>query len=159
MQFKPRRTFHRHTAAHLLPKDMQAQRQTLSFTTTSLRNVVISNTSDVIFYEVVTPSWEPHLTKISRLDPNSREFNVIGELQWQSTEVDDVEGRRDGGKGKGKGKDNDNDKRRAEKGRKRLKENGARPVRMRLYGGAFKPTREFLRQQGGSQGSDTTVYL
>lgn len=56
-------------------------RQKLFLTTTSLHNVVISNKSDVIYYEIITPKWERHLTKISRLDPNTRQFDLIGELQ------------------------------------------------------------------------------
>ncbi|KAI0792684.1 hypothetical protein C8Q75DRAFT_750891 [Abortiporus biennis] len=55
--------------------------QKLVLTTTSLHNVVISNSSDVIYYEIVTPKWEKHTTKISRLDPNTRQFDLIGELQ------------------------------------------------------------------------------
>lgn len=55
--------------------------QRLVLTTTSLHNVVISNDSDVIYYEVVTPKWDRHLTTISRLNPNTREFDVVGELQ------------------------------------------------------------------------------
>lgn len=55
--------------------------QRLALTTTSLHNVVISNASDDIYYEVVTPKWAPETTKISRLDPETREFLVVGELQ------------------------------------------------------------------------------
>lgn len=127
----------------------QPHRQVLHFTTTSLRNVVISNASDVIFYEVITPKWEPHLTKISRLDPNSRDFNLIGELHWES--AGDEHSRR---KGKGKSTDVANDIEEIEResdsadsGSGRGKEQGARPVKMRFYGGAFKPTRDFLREQ------------
>lgn len=53
----------------------------LFLTTTSLHNVVISNSSDVIYYEIVTPKWERHHTRISRLDPTTRAFSLIGELQ------------------------------------------------------------------------------
>ena len=55
--------------------------QRLVFTTTSLHNVVISNASDVLYYEVITPKWERQLTKISRLDPVARQFHPIAELQ------------------------------------------------------------------------------
>ncbi|KII89411.1 hypothetical protein PLICRDRAFT_53842 [Plicaturopsis crispa FD-325 SS-3] len=55
--------------------------QRLALTTTSLHNVVISNASDDIYYEVVTPKWAPETTKISRLAPETREFLVVGELQ------------------------------------------------------------------------------
>ncbi len=55
--------------------------QKLSLTTTSLRNFIISNQSDVIYYEVRTPKWEPGLTKISRMDPNTRELAVVAEIE------------------------------------------------------------------------------
>ncbi|OCH88240.1 hypothetical protein OBBRIDRAFT_734857 [Obba rivulosa] len=55
--------------------------QRLVFTTTSLHNVVISNASDVLYYEVVTPKWERHSTKISRLDPVAHQFHLIAEFQ------------------------------------------------------------------------------
>lgn len=81
--------------------------QKLVLTTTSLHNVVISNASDVIYYEVITPKWERNLTRISRLDPNTQQFDLIGELK------------------------NEDD----------------RPVEMRMYGGAFRSTGEFLKKE------------
>ncbi|THH31870.1 hypothetical protein EUX98_g2315 [Antrodiella citrinella] len=99
------------------PPDRKTMRQRLTLTTTSLHNVVISNKSDVIYYEIVTPKWERHLTKVSRLDPNTRQFNLIGELQ------------------------NQDDK----------------PVAVRLYGGTFKKTKEFLKDApSGASSEDTT---
>ncbi|EKM56078.1 uncharacterized protein PHACADRAFT_257139 [Phanerochaete carnosa HHB-10118-sp] len=56
-------------------------RQKLMLTTTSLRNVVLANKSDVIYYEVITPKWARDRTTISRLDPNTRQFDVIGEMK------------------------------------------------------------------------------
>lgn len=58
----------------------KSSHQKLSLTTTSLHNVVISNKSDVIYYEIVTPKWERDLTKISRLDPNTKQYDLICEL-------------------------------------------------------------------------------
>ncbi|KAI0333148.1 hypothetical protein GY45DRAFT_352337 [Cubamyces sp. BRFM 1775] len=52
----------------------------LVLTTTSLRNVVLANASDVLYYEVVTPRWERHLTRVSRLDVNTRCFDPVAEL-------------------------------------------------------------------------------
>ncbi|KAI0373197.1 hypothetical protein BV20DRAFT_962997 [Pilatotrama ljubarskyi] len=52
----------------------------LVLTTTSLRNVVLANATDVLYYEVVTPRWERHLTRVSRLDPNTRCFDPVVEL-------------------------------------------------------------------------------
>ena len=61
-------------------KSKSIPHQKLSLTTTSLHNVVISNTSDVIYYEIITPKWEKDLTKISRLDPNTKQYDLICEL-------------------------------------------------------------------------------
>ena len=55
--------------------------QKLVLTTTSLHNVVISNASDVIYYEIVTPKWEPGTTRISKMDPRTHELEIIAELQ------------------------------------------------------------------------------
>ncbi|KAI9059764.1 hypothetical protein FKP32DRAFT_1113266 [Trametes sanguinea] len=52
----------------------------LVLTTTSLRNVVLANSTDVLYYEIVTPRWERHLTRITRLDPNTRCFDPVAEL-------------------------------------------------------------------------------
>ncbi|KAI0823913.1 hypothetical protein BC628DRAFT_1323970 [Trametes gibbosa] len=52
----------------------------LVLTTTSLRNVVLANATDVLYYEVVTPRWERHLTRVSRLDVNTRCFDLVAEL-------------------------------------------------------------------------------
>ena len=56
-------------------------KQKLGLTTTSLHNVVISNDSDIIYFEVVTPKWDPSLTRISRLDHRSRELELVAEFQ------------------------------------------------------------------------------
>ncbi|TCD64677.1 hypothetical protein EIP91_003791 [Steccherinum ochraceum] len=90
--------------------------QKLVLTTTSLHNVVISNASDVIYYEIVTPKWERHLTKVSRLDPNTRLFDLVGELQ------------------------NEDDK----------------PVAMRLYGGSFRSTQDFLKNEPEGHGVEAS---
>ncbi|OSD02076.1 hypothetical protein PYCCODRAFT_440257 [Trametes coccinea BRFM310] len=52
----------------------------LVLTTTSLRNVVLANSTDVLYYEIVTPRWERHLTRVTRLDPNTRCFDPVAEL-------------------------------------------------------------------------------
>jgi hypothetical protein len=54
--------------------------QKLVFTTTSIRNVVIATKCDSIYYEVTTPEWERHLTRIRRLDPCTKEYSVVAEL-------------------------------------------------------------------------------
>lgn len=62
-------------------KKQAEQRQKIALTTTSLRNVILSNASDVIYYEVITPKWARSLTTISRLDPNTRQYDVIAEMK------------------------------------------------------------------------------
>ena len=57
-----------------------AKWQKLVLTTTSLRNTVLANSSDVIYYEVITPRWARGSTTVSRLDPNTHQFDVIGEM-------------------------------------------------------------------------------
>jgi hypothetical protein len=58
-----------------------AAAQRLMLTTTSLRNLVVSNKSDVIYYEIVTPRWARDRTTVSRLDPNTRQFDIVGEVR------------------------------------------------------------------------------
>ena len=57
-----------------------AKTHKLVLTTTSLRNVVLANASDVLYYEVVTPVWERHRTRVSRLDVKTRGFDVVAEM-------------------------------------------------------------------------------
>ena len=71
-------------------KSSHPPRQRLTLTTTSLRNVILSNKSDVIYYEVVTPKWARDRTTISRLDPNTRQFDVIGEMKNQHGKAEEV---------------------------------------------------------------------
>ncbi|PIL30695.1 hypothetical protein GSI_07399 [Ganoderma sinense ZZ0214-1] len=52
----------------------------LVFTTTSLRNAVLANASDVLYYEVVTPAWERHRTRVTRLDVKTQEFALVAEM-------------------------------------------------------------------------------
>lgn len=61
-------------------KPAAPQKQRLSLTTTSLRNVIVSNKNDVIYYEIVTPKWARERTTISRLDPNTRQFDIVAEM-------------------------------------------------------------------------------
>ncbi|KDQ55624.1 hypothetical protein JAAARDRAFT_37027 [Jaapia argillacea MUCL 33604] len=63
----------------------------LHLTCNSLRNTTISVDNDTVYYEVVTRFWHPDLTKIFRLDKESREMILIAEIK--------------GVQDKGKGKD------------------------------------------------------
>ena len=67
---------------HSLPFASSSWRevQKLSLTTTSVRNFVISNASDVIYYEIRTPEWLSAMTTIRRMDPTTRELFVIAEI-------------------------------------------------------------------------------
>ncbi|KAL5512009.1 hypothetical protein ACEPAH_5228 [Sanghuangporus vaninii] len=58
----------------------------LHLTTTSLQNVIISNSSDKIYYEVVTPKWDASVTRVSKMDPKSNELEIIAELQNEVSE-------------------------------------------------------------------------
>ena len=51
------------------------------FTTNSLRNTTISVEDDTLYYEIVTHFWQPHLTKISKLDADTREMVLVAEIE------------------------------------------------------------------------------
>ncbi|KAF8513909.1 hypothetical protein BU17DRAFT_52960 [Hysterangium stoloniferum] len=53
----------------------------LELTANSLRNTTISDSTDNIYYEVRTESWIPLHTKVKRLDPETRQYEVRGEIQ------------------------------------------------------------------------------
>lgn len=61
--------------------DQVSSHSTLTLTTTSLHNVTISSRSDHIFYEITTPPWEPEITKLKRRDPESGQFDLVGEIK------------------------------------------------------------------------------
>lgn len=96
-------------------------------TTTSLRNVVAANSSDVLYYEVVTPTWECHRTRVSRLDVKTRGFNLIAEM-LNGHPPGDVRGR---------------------------EEDAKRAMALRMYGGGeFRAADDFLHvDMGGEDGS------
>ncbi|TFY76173.1 hypothetical protein EWM64_g7839 [Hericium alpestre] len=53
----------------------------MEFWTNSLRNTTIAVDNDAFYYEVVTRYWHPRLTKIFKLDKETREMNLIAELE------------------------------------------------------------------------------
>lgn len=63
------------------PKSAAPAHQRIVLTTTSLRNVILANSSDLIYYEIITPRWARGTTTISRLDPNTRQYDIIGEMK------------------------------------------------------------------------------
>ncbi|KAI0648393.1 hypothetical protein C8Q79DRAFT_1008720 [Trametes meyenii] len=111
----------------------------LVLTTTSLRNVVLANSTDVLYYEVVTPGWERHLTRISRLDPNTRCFDPVVELV--------------NGRGHQVGMRDDEEHRDEERSTRRQEdsESTKRVVSLRFYGGGeLRPVEEFLQTNQGN---------
>ena len=104
-------------------------------TTPSLQNTVISNATDVIYYEIVTPKWEPSKTRVSKMDHKTRELEVVAELE---NDVEEFEGGRFKGKMKAIGSKGD-----------------ARHRTVRLRGQQFRPTGEFWLNDGVARTYDT----
>jgi hypothetical protein len=52
----------------------------LEFTTNSLRNNTVAVDTDALYFEIVTRFWHPNLTKINKLDVESRELTTIAEI-------------------------------------------------------------------------------
>jgi hypothetical protein len=58
--------------------------QRLTFTTANVQNLVISNATDALYYEVLTPEWESHLTTVRRLDNRTQGQDAVGSIRNQS---------------------------------------------------------------------------
>jgi len=52
----------------------------MEFTTNSLRNNTLAVDTDALYFEIVTRFWHPDLTKINRLDVESRELTTVAEI-------------------------------------------------------------------------------
>ncbi|KAL0957128.1 hypothetical protein HGRIS_003220 [Hohenbuehelia grisea] len=52
----------------------------LEFATNSLRNTTLAVEDDRYYYEVVTRFWHPTVTKVNRLDPETRELRTVAEI-------------------------------------------------------------------------------
>ncbi|KAI0248357.1 hypothetical protein BJV78DRAFT_1107956, partial [Lactifluus subvellereus] len=63
-----------------LPKNAEGYRR-MVFTTNSLRNSTVSVEDDTLYYEIVTRFWHPYLTKIFKLDPDTREMILVAEIE------------------------------------------------------------------------------
>jgi hypothetical protein len=63
---------------------MPTMAQKLTFTTASVQNLVISNPTDALFYEVLTPEWESHQTTVRRLDTREQRYDTVGSIRNQS---------------------------------------------------------------------------
>lgn len=55
--------------------------QKLTFTTACLFNTTVSNATDVIYYDIQTPEWEPHLTTVRRLDHRTGLYELAGSIR------------------------------------------------------------------------------
>lgn len=58
--------------------------QKLTFTTASVQNLVISNPTDALYYEVLTPEWDSHQTTVRRLDTRAERYDTVGNIRNQS---------------------------------------------------------------------------
>lgn len=65
----------------MVPKKNPAAYLRMVFTTNSLRNTTISVEDDSLYYEIVTRFWHPHLTKIFKLDVDTREMVLVAEIE------------------------------------------------------------------------------
>lgn len=57
------------------------------FTANSVKNTTVAVDSDALYYEVVTRFWHPDITKLNKLDPDSREFETIAEVQRENGKI------------------------------------------------------------------------
>ncbi|KAH7928149.1 hypothetical protein BV22DRAFT_1126753 [Leucogyrophana mollusca] len=62
--------------------------QKLVLTTASLHNVVISNDSDNVYYDIITPEWETHMTTVRRLNTTTHAFDVVGNIRNLGDKID-----------------------------------------------------------------------
>jgi hypothetical protein len=67
--------------AAMAPKKNTGAYLRMVFTTNSLRNTTVSVEDDTLYYEIVTHSRQPHLTKISKLDADTREMVLVAEIE------------------------------------------------------------------------------
>jgi hypothetical protein len=65
----------------MAPKKNTGAYLRMVFTTNSLRNTTVSVEDDTVYYEIVTHFWQPHLTKISKLDAATREMVLVAEIE------------------------------------------------------------------------------
>jgi hypothetical protein len=65
----------------MAPKKNAAAYLRMVLTTNSLRNTTLSVEDDTLYYEVVTRFWHAHLTKIFKLDVDTREMVLIAEIE------------------------------------------------------------------------------
>ncbi|KAJ7599478.1 hypothetical protein C8J56DRAFT_770032 [Mycena floridula] len=64
---------------------LDAECQTLEFTTNSVKNTTLATEDDLHYYEIVTRFWHPTLTKINLLDPDTQILRTIAEIEKTGT--------------------------------------------------------------------------
>ena len=64
----------------MAPNNDPAVNLRMVFTTNSLRNTTISIEDDTLYYEIITRFWHPHLTKIFKLDSDTRGMVLVTEI-------------------------------------------------------------------------------
>ena len=72
--------------ARTMPAPTKPTPHRMVFTTNSLRNTTIAVEDDALYYEVVTRFWHPDVTKVFKLDKESRELALIAEIQRRAGE-------------------------------------------------------------------------
>ncbi|KAI0271811.1 hypothetical protein BGY98DRAFT_922720 [Russula aff. rugulosa BPL654] len=65
----------------MAPKKNTGAYLRMVFTTNSLRNTTVPVEDDTVYYEIVTHFWQPHLTKVSKLDAATREMVLVAEIE------------------------------------------------------------------------------
>jgi hypothetical protein len=53
----------------------------LEFTQPDINNTTIASSTDIIYYEVITPKWSPKMTRINRRDTETRRLEMVAELE------------------------------------------------------------------------------
>ncbi|KAF8129241.1 hypothetical protein EV363DRAFT_1432646 [Boletus edulis] len=55
--------------------------QKLTFTTGRMLNTTVSSATDVIYFDIRTPEWEPHLTTVRRLDHRTGLYELTASIR------------------------------------------------------------------------------
>lgn len=89
----------------------------LELTQPGINNTTIASSTDIVYYEVITPKWSPNMTRVSKRDNESRKLELVAELETSGYQSlfrvaekmsgvvgSDMDGKGMGKEGKGKGK-------------------------------------------------------
>jgi len=53
----------------------------LELTQPEINNTTIASSTDVIYFEVITPKWTPKMTRVNKRDPETRKLEMIAEVE------------------------------------------------------------------------------